>query len=125
MEALTNNQLFVGVVCIVIPYLLARFFAWRKEQARKDGDEAKAAGLEALEAGIHDQWVRHAKQWKKESGVLKVEQREKLRKGAVDMAKAILGTRGISPDKALGGPTTIAMRIAGIIAKRKAAKRPK
>jgi hypothetical protein len=56
LEKILGSEVTATVLVVVVPYLLARAFAWWVARAKARGDEEYALAVQALEIGVKEAW---------------------------------------------------------------------
>jgi hypothetical protein len=107
MEAVSralSSELFMSLALVLVPWGLARLFAWWRAERRVREDEVYAAAVEALEVGVGEAWERFGRAWKHAhaDGKLTDEERERLRSVARETAVALGREDGLDVLKVLG-----------------------
>ena len=106
MEFLTRivgGELFASLALVVVPWVVAKLFAWWKAECRRTADADYAGAVEALEVGVDEAWERFGREWKRaRPGKLTDEEREHLRTVARDVAVEVGREKGLDVLKVLG-----------------------
>ena len=117
MEFLTRalqSDFFASVALVLVPWGLARLFAWWKAECRRKGEADYEAAVGALKVGVDEAWERFGREWKHarlsataqagsgSSGKLTDEEREKLRTVAREVAVEVGREKGLDVLKTVG-----------------------
>jgi len=101
---IVSSELFMTVAMVAVPWMVARAFAWWREEIEHLEDERYAAAVEALEVGVDEAWERFGRAWKAahSDGKFSDDEREHLRTVARDVAVEVGRDSGVDVMAALG-----------------------
>jgi hypothetical protein len=121
LTRLFESELFMSVALAVVPWAVARAFAWWRAEAARREDERYPRAVQALEVGVHEAWERYGRAWKhaRADGKLTDDERARLRSCAVEAAAEVGREEGLELAKVLGRRAVNAL-VRKIVERRKA-----
>lgn len=117
-----GSELFMSLALVVVPWGIARAFAWWRAESERRGDAEYARAVEALEVGVDEAWEKFGREWKhaRADGKLSEEERGDLRTLAREVAVEVGRDEGLDVLKILGA-RALKLVIGKIVERRKRA----